>query len=226
MRKNKTSIIALAFASALGFACITPASAVTCFSTSFPLGGFNGTGSTCPADTIFTNTPDPTSNSAPNLQNQTLNGSPLLASLNGAATLNGFTVTVTSRNGGDALAGAWSFSPPTSTSLFPKFVEINAGSSWFFTETLGATSGTWSTCPSGLGGSLCLQNPPGNSALGLSHIAFFDGVGSGRGNPPGGVPIPAALPLFASGASFLGWFGWRRKKKAAHPRLAQQTTAE
>src|SRR5262245_20193357 len=29
------------------------------------------------------------------------------------------------------------------------------------------------------------------------------------------VPLPAALPLFASGAGVLGFIGWRRKKKAA-----------
>src|SRR5262249_55734758 len=29
------------------------------------------------------------------------------------------------------------------------------------------------------------------------------------------TPLPAALPLFASGAGVLGWFGWRRKKKTA-----------
>ena len=29
------------------------------------------------------------------------------------------------------------------------------------------------------------------------------------------TPLPAALPLFASGAGVLGFFGWRRKKKAA-----------
>jgi hypothetical protein len=28
------------------------------------------------------------------------------------------------------------------------------------------------------------------------------------------VPLPAALPLFVSGLGALGWFGWRRKKKA------------
>ncbi len=31
----------------------------------------------------------------------------------------------------------------------------------------------------------------------------------------GATPLPAALPLFASGAGVLGYFGWRRKKKAA-----------
>jgi len=29
------------------------------------------------------------------------------------------------------------------------------------------------------------------------------------------MPLPAALPLFASGAGVLGYFGWRRKKKVA-----------
>ena len=36
--------------------------------------------------------------------------------------------------------------------------------------------------------------------------------------PPGSVaatPVPAALPLFATGLGALGLFGWRRKKKAA-----------
>jgi Big-like domain-containing protein/PEP-CTERM motif-containing protein len=32
---------------------------------------------------------------------------------------------------------------------------------------------------------------------------------------PNAVPLPAALPLFASGAGVLGFIGWRRKKKAA-----------
>ena len=213
MRKALRLLACVFTSTFLGFAYIPTASAVTCFSTSFPLGGLNGTGSVCPADTIFTNTPDPTSNSAPNLQDQTLNGSPLLASLSGAGTLNGFTVTVTSQSGGDLLAGTWSFTPPTSTSLFPKFVEVSAGSSWFFLDVAGATSGNWSTCPSGLGGSLCLQNPPGNAALGLSHLAFFDGAGAPGGQGLGAVPIPAALPLFASGLGALGLIGWRRKRK-------------
>ena len=32
---------------------------------------------------------------------------------------------------------------------------------------------------------------------------------------PEATPLPAALPLFATGLGALGLFGWRRKKKAA-----------
>ncbi|MCP4090835.1 MAG: PEP-CTERM sorting domain-containing protein [Gammaproteobacteria bacterium] len=31
---------------------------------------------------------------------------------------------------------------------------------------------------------------------------------------PSAVPIPAALPLFGTGLAFMGFFGWRRKRKA------------
>jgi hypothetical protein len=31
---------------------------------------------------------------------------------------------------------------------------------------------------------------------------------------PSGVPLPAALPLFATGIGALGLLGWRRKRKA------------
>jgi hypothetical protein len=33
--------------------------------------------------------------------------------------------------------------------------------------------------------------------------------------PPGQVPLPAALPLFATGLGALGLLGWRRKRKGA-----------
>jgi hypothetical protein len=36
----------------------------------------------------------------------------------------------------------------------------------------------------------------------------------------GTTPIPAALPLFASGLGALGFIGWRRKRKAQAARAA------
>lgn len=43
-------------------------------------------------------------------------------------------------------------------------------------------------------------------------LAFSPGVGNG---PVTATPVPAALPLFATGLSALGLFGWRRKRKKA-----------
>jgi hypothetical protein len=38
-------------------------------------------------------------------------------------------------------------------------------------------------------------------------------LGSGNQNPPGSTPLPAALPLFASGLGLIGFFGSRRKRR-------------
>ena len=38
---------------------------------------------------------------------------------------------------------------------------------------------------------------------------------SGIGNSPNATPLPAALPLFATGLGTLGLFGWRRRRKNA-----------
>ena len=188
-----------AFASAaLSLNIPSTASAATCTA----LTGLNGTGDPCTSNTIYTNTPDVTANAAPQGQNQTLNGSPLLAVLSGAGTVNGFTVT----EAASGTSGTWTFAPSPGA-LFPQYIEVSAGSNWFFTqEAIVTLTGTWSTCPSA---SLCLANPQGIAQT-LSHIAFFDGGNSGD---EGSTPIPAPLPLFASGAGLLGLLGWRRKKR-------------
>jgi hypothetical protein len=51
-------------------------------------------------------------------------------------------------------------------------------------------------------------------AHGVSFIRSYNGettTGGGGDNP---TPLPAALPLFASGLGALGLLGWRRKRKA------------
>ena len=53
----------------------------------------------------------------------------------------------------------------------------------------------------------------------LYSIVLPDGVGNdlppGFGGPTPAVPLPATLPLFASGLGALGLLGWRRKKATA-----------
>ena len=45
----------------------------------------------------------------------------------------------------------------------------------------------------------------------LYSIEFSEGISNGIAS----TPLPAALPLFASGLGALGFLGWRRRKKAA-----------
>jgi choice-of-anchor C domain-containing protein len=55
--------------------------------------------------------------------------------------------------------------------------------------------------------------PPNGAAFGpvIDDVSILD-----RGDStPLGTPLPAALPLFASGLGALGFVGWRRKRKVA-----------
>jgi len=67
-------------------------------------------------------------------------------------------------------------------------------------------------------------NPsPGGGACGywLGITASPAGGGPGGSSAgPGQTPIPAALPLFASGVAALGALGWRRKRKDSAARAA------
>jgi hypothetical protein len=45
---------------------------------------------------------------------------------------------------------------------------------------------------------------------GNSNIGLVTGF-----NDPAPTPLPAALPLFASGLGALGFLGWRKRRKAA-----------
>ena len=42
----------------------------------------------------------------------------------------------------------------------------------------------------------------------------IENVSQDLGVDSGGLPLPAALPLFATGLGALGLLGWRRKRKA------------
>jgi hypothetical protein len=55
--------------------------------------------------------------------------------------------------------------------------------------------------------------PPG---ITLDNVLEADAIANGGVSPNGGTtPLPAALPLFATGLGALGLLGWRRKRKAA-----------
>jgi hypothetical protein len=71
---------------------------------------------------------------------------------------------------------------------------------------------------------------PGDFPVSLSILSSFQGYcpgGAGGCFAPNATfsynftpnsvtaPLPAALPLFASGLGLMGWMGWRRKRKAA-----------
>jgi hypothetical protein len=51
---------------------------------------------------------------------------------------------------------------------------------------------------------------PGTSGNGVNLVVY-----AGEGEPVRAVPLPAALPLFATGLGALGLLGWRRKRKRA-----------
>jgi len=47
------------------------------------------------------------------------------------------------------------------------------------------------------------------------EVEFRPGIVSYPVSPPAAVPLPAALPLFATGLGVLGLLGWRRKRRSA-----------
>ena len=56
----------------------------------------------------------------------------------------------------------------------------------------------------------CAQGTFGSDPNDPNYMVNFVGTGSGSQNE---TPLPAALPLFASGIGGLGFLGWRRKRK-------------
>jgi hypothetical protein len=48
-------------------------------------------------------------------------------------------------------------------------------------------------------------------------LALSQDLNNVVGSPAAATPLPAALPLFATGLGGLGLLGWRRKKKSAVP---------
>jgi hypothetical protein len=54
----------------------------------------------------------------------------------------------------------------------------------------------------------------GSAVLTDAGAAFEFRLDPPAADPPSGTPLPAALPLFATGIGALGLLGWRRKRKS------------
>jgi hypothetical protein len=118
-----------------------------------------------------------------------------------------------------------------STNIRPTFIGGNAlsatlgglffnfsGTGFFNIQTTGVTGSQWVMCASA--GSSCTPlnnwfvNGGGSSGVFNGEVGTVE-VAIGPGDPATSTPLPAALPLFATGLGVLGLLGWRRKRNAA-----------
>jgi hypothetical protein len=95
-------------------------------------------------------------------------------------------------------------------------VHLNAGGNYYLQASAsGDTDGGWYVNSIPLSGTLLIlrSDEPGTTILQDGTLAAFDIIGDITA--ASATPLPAALPLFASGLGGLGFLGWRRKKKTA-----------
>ncbi len=87
---------------------------------------------------------------------------------------------------------------------------------FYIFNSLGASSGL----PAAIDSAFSYTVLPGDTAVGLFHTSGSNFIYltpetlTVSLTAPGATPLPAALPLFASGLGGLGLLGWRRKRKA------------
>jgi hypothetical protein len=105
-------------------------------------------------------------------------------------------------------------------------VGLTAGTAYFLYITPGAadTDDDWNQNLTGVVGKVtlfCSQPPPFCPNTHSATLGAFDVIGGAATT----TPLPAALPLFATGLGALGLLGWRRKRKSRVSLLgvAQQT---
>jgi hypothetical protein len=100
------------------------------------------------------------------------------------------------------------FSSPSS---FTDLVATATTLSYFFGDT--SQPSLLEIVEGGLGGDgIDLWNAGAVPPTGLFELTI-DGQGFGISPTPQTTPLPAALPLFATGLGAMGLFGWRRKRK-------------
>jgi len=64
-------------------------------------------------------------------------------------------------------------------------------------------------------GSQELEGDVTGNGFSINGPLMITPVGGNVGTPPAATPLPATLPLFATGLGALGLLGWRRKRKAS-----------
>jgi hypothetical protein len=131
----------------------------------------------------------------------------------------------TNPTGIDSPAAPWTFTLATAGTLTVQdlFISVDQFEIFDFGSSIGTTSPPTegSDCGSNFACSvadLAFSRGIFYLAAGdhsISGIATISGAGSGAGAfIVSTVPLPAALPLFATGLGAMGLLGWRRKKKA------------
>lgn len=95
---------------------------------------------------------------------------------------------------------------------------FNFSGAGFFNIFNHSVSSQWFMCASVL--TFCsplndwFVNGGGSSGKFLNELGIVE-IAIGPGDPTASTPLPAALPLFATGLGALGLIGWLRKRKAA-----------
>jgi len=128
--------------------------------------------------------------------------------------------------GADGAVSSWNFYVEIlalpNPSIDTGYLVLSCGFSPCITSVLvsGLYAGDFAqTTNNALGDYLGISMTPGtwsaNGDVYTYHGNQFDVLGAPPPEPPpSGLPLPAALPLFATGLGALGIFGWRRKRKA------------
>ena len=118
---------------------------------------------------------------------------------------------------------SFTYSAPFFTGDVYVYSGLNGTGTLLATLVLPATSNGSGT-PGCMGHNYCPTYPEGVTFAGTAESVNFSGTADyiiydnitlGSGTPITTTPLPAALPLFATGLGAMGLFGWRKKRKAA-----------